>query len=150
MAAGPCQLARQPNPNAQTMIRPVHLMSLAPLLVLPWIMVPSSEAQEPPTKAFEQRDLPLSLIFGEWRQKGLNANTYICACDRESCDTRPGWPFRSFQTGQSIPVLGESNLNDARRNGFICGRRWRANIHQRSQRHQTTTGSNSYRAMNIF
>ena len=122
MAAGPCHLARQPNPNAQTMIRSVRLMSLAPLLVLPWIMVTSSEAQEPPTKAFEQRDLPLSLIFGEWRQKGLNANTYICACDRESCDTRPGWPFRSFQTGQSIPVLGESNLNDASRNGFICGR----------------------------
>ena len=104
------------------MIRSVRLMSLAPLLVLPWIMVTSSEAQEPPTKAFEQRDLPLSLIFAEWRQKGLNANTYICACDRVSCDTRPGWPFRSFQTGQSIPVLGESNLNDARRNGFICGR----------------------------
>lgn len=105
------------------MPRFVRLMPLARLLLLPWLIVPTSQAQEPATKAFEQRNIPLSLIFSEWRQNGNNANTYICACDRASCDTRPGWPFRSFRTGESIPVLGEANLNDARRNGFICGRR---------------------------
>lgn len=100
-----------------------RMMSLAPLLILQWMLAPSTEAQEPPTKAFQQRDVPLSWIFNEWRQNGNNANIYLCACDREICDTRPGWPFRSFRTGQAIPVLGEANLGDARRVGFICGRR---------------------------
>ena len=31
--------------------------------------------------------------------------------------------FRSFGTGEAIPVLGESNLNQARREGFLCARR---------------------------
>ena len=101
----------------------LRLTPLAPLLALPWILMPTTQAQEPPSKAFVQRNVPLSLIFSEWRQKGNDANTYICACDREICDTRPGWPFRSFQTGESIPALGETNMNDARRIGFICGRR---------------------------
>ena len=79
------------------------------------------KAQEPATKAFEQRNVPLSWIFNEWRRNGNNANIYLCACDQQICDTRPGWPFRSFRTGESIPALGESNLNSARREGFICG-----------------------------
>ena len=107
----------------EAMPRSLCLFPLASLLAIQWILAPTAQAQEPPTKQFEQRDVPLSLIFSEWRQNGNNANTYICTCDREICDTRPGWPFRSFRTGQSIPALGEANLNDARRDGFICGRR---------------------------
>ena len=79
------------------------------------------KAQEPPTKAFEQGNVPLSRIFDEWRRNGNNANIYLCACDQQICDTRPGWPFRSFRTGESIPVLGESNLSSARQEGFVCG-----------------------------
>ena len=105
------------------MPRSLRLIPLASLLAIQWVLVPTTQAQEPPTKTFEKRDVPLSLIFSEWRENGNNANTYICTCDRESCDTRPGWPFRSFRTGQSIPALGEANLNDARRDGFICGKR---------------------------
>ena len=107
----------------EAMPHSLRLTLLVPLMALPWILMPTTQAQEPPSKAFVQRNVPLSLIFSEWRQKGNNANTYICACDREICDTRPGWPFRSFQTGESIPALGETNMNDARRIGFICGRR---------------------------
>ena len=103
-----------------THIRPATVL---PLLFLATAISTSVRAQEPPTKVFEYRDIPLSWIFEEWRRKGNNANTYICACDRDICDTRPGWPFRVFRTGQSIPVLGEYNLAGARRNGFVCGRR---------------------------
>ena len=92
-------------------------MSLSGLALIPLPL----KAQEPPTKAFEQGNIPLSRIFDEWRRNGNNANIYLCACNQQICDTRPGWPFRSFRTGESIPVLGESNLYSARREGFICG-----------------------------
>ena len=92
-------------------------LSLSGLALIPLPL----KAQEPPTKAFEQGNVPLSRIFDEWRRNGNNANIYLCACNQQICDTRPGWPFRSFRTGESIPVLGESNLYSARREGFICG-----------------------------
>ena len=92
-------------------------LALSGLAIIPLPL----KAQEPPTKAFEQGNVPLSEIFDEWRRNGNNANIYLCACNQQICDTRPGWPFRSFRTGESIPVLGESNLYSARREGFICG-----------------------------
>jgi len=103
-----------------THIRPATVL---PLLFLATAISTSVRAQEPPTKVFEYRDIPLSWIFEEWRRKGNNANTYICACDRDICDTRPGWPFRTFRTGQALPVLGEYNMNVAQQKGFICGLR---------------------------
>ena len=105
------------------MLFSIRFARLLPLFLLASAASSSLKAQEPPTKAFEVRDVPLTMIFDEWRRKGNNANTYICACDQDICDTRPGWPFRVFRTGQSIPVLGEYNLAGARRNGFVCGRR---------------------------
>ena len=105
------------------MVLPARVMSLATVLSLPWLSLPAVQAQEPATKAFQQRNVPLSWIFNEWRRNGNNANTYICVCDQDRCDTRPGWPFRSFATGEAIPVLGEWNLNQARREGFLCARR---------------------------
>ena len=101
----------------------IRLATVLPLLFLATAISTSVRAQEPPTKAFEYRDIPLSWIFEEWRHKGNNANTYICACDRDICDTRPGWPFRTFLTGQALPVLGEYNMNVAQQKGFICGLR---------------------------
>ena len=101
----------------------IRLATVLPLLFLATAISTSVRAQEPPTKAFEYRDIPLSWIFEEWRRKGNNANTYICACDRDICDTRPGWPFRPFRTGQALPVLGEYNMNVAQQKGFICGLR---------------------------
>ena len=101
----------------------IRLAAVLPLLFLATAISTSVRAQEPPTKVFEYRDIPLSWIFEEWRRKGNNANTYICACDRDVCDTRPGWPFRTFRTGQALPVLGEYNMNVAQQKGFICGLR---------------------------
>ena len=103
-----------------THIRPATVL---PLLFLATAISTSVRAQEPPTKVFEYRDIPLSWIFEEWRRRGNNANTYLCACDRDICDTRPGWPFRTFRTGQALPVLGEYNMNVAQQEGFICGLR---------------------------
>ena len=104
------------------MMLSAHLISLATVLSLAGLAVPSARAQEPATKAFQQRNVPLSWIFNEWRRNGNDANTYLCVCDQDRCDTQPSWPFRSFGTGEAIPVLGESNLNTARRNGFLCAR----------------------------
>ena len=87
------------------------------------VLTPSVYANQKPSLLFQQQSIPLSTIFEEWKAKGLNANTYLCVCDRDICDTRPGWPFRRFNTGEAIPVLGEFNRNEANRQGFICARR---------------------------
>ena len=94
-------------------------------LIVAWSLLWSSVAwgQSPPTKIFIERDLPLSEIFAEWKGKGLEGDMFICSCDRVSCDTNPYWPFRVFQAGQSIPVLGDFNRNIAAGNGFICALR---------------------------
>ena len=99
------------------------VMRLVTVASLAGLLAPVAQAQEPATKAFERRNVPLSWIFNEWRRNGNDANTYLCVCDQDRCDTRPGWPFRSFGTGEAIPVLGEWNLNQARREGFLCARR---------------------------
>jgi hypothetical protein len=79
------------------------------------------KAQEPPSKVFILRNIPLSRIFDEWRKNGNTANLYVCACNKEICDAREGWPYRKFRTGESMPALGEDNLNSAQWQGFICG-----------------------------
>ena len=108
--------------HARTVIFPMLRSLSIGLIFSGMALIPLPlKAQEPPTKAFEQGNIPLSKIVDEWRRNGNNADIYICACDQEICDTRPGWPFRSFRTGESIPALGEANLNSARREGFLCG-----------------------------
>ena len=104
------------------LVPPVPVMRLAMVACSSKIVLRVAQAQEP-TKAFERRNVPLSWIFNECRRNGNDANTYLCVCDQDRCDTRPGWPFRSFGTGEAIPVLGEWNLNQARREGFLCARR---------------------------
>lgn len=86
------------------------------------VQMPTAHANEKPSQLFQQESIPLSTIFEEWKAKGLNANTYLCVCDQTICDTRPSWPFRSFKTGEAIPVLGAFNRDKAIRQGFICAK----------------------------
>ncbi len=118
-----CRLHACSSVMPQKTFLPVRVMSMAAILSLSGLAVSVARAQEPATKAFQQRNVPLSWIFNEWRRNGNTANTYLCVCDQDRCNTQPNWPFRSFGTGEAIPVLGEWNLNQARRNGFLCARR---------------------------
>ena len=86
------------------------------------VQMPTALANEKPSQLFQQRSIPLSSIFEEWKAKGLNGNTYLCVCDQVICDTRPSWPFRSFNTGEAVPALGEFNRDKAVRQGFICAK----------------------------
>jgi len=70
--------------------------------------------QQPASKRFIQQNIPLDEIFFEWDQKGLKGPRYICTCVQERCNSDQAWPYRSFQKGELIPVLGV--FNKARRN----------------------------------
>jgi len=74
--------------------------------------------QQPATKRFIQRNIPLDDIFLEWDQKGLKGPRYICTCSQESCNSEQSWPYRSFQQGERIPVLGAFNKTLRNATGF--------------------------------
>ena len=106
----------------QPIKRMQNLTGLLALSIAAWSHTPTALANQKPTQLFQQQSIPLSSILNEWKAKGLNANTYLCVCDQTLCDTRPSWPFRPFKTGEAIPVLGEFNRDQAKRQGFICAR----------------------------
>ena len=106
----------------QPIKRMQNMTRLLALSIAAWSYTPTALANQKPTQLFEQQSIPLSTILNEWKAKGLNANTYLCVCDQTLCDTRPSWPFRPFKTGEAIPVLGEFNRDQAKRQGFICAR----------------------------
>ena len=74
--------------------------------------------QEPATKRFIQKNIPLDEIFREWDQKGLRGPRYICNCTKTRCNSDQSWPFRYFQKGESVPVLGATNKGYAIDRGF--------------------------------
>ena len=75
-------------------------------------------AQQPATKRFIQQNIPLDEIFREWDQKSLRGPRYICSCTLTRCNSDQSWPFRSFQKGESVPVLGTTNKDYAIDRGF--------------------------------
>ena len=74
--------------------------------------------QQPATKRFIQKNIPLDEIFLEWDQKGLKGPRYICTCTKESCNSKQSWPYRSFEKGESVPTLGATNKDFAINRGF--------------------------------
>ena len=74
--------------------------------------------QQPATKRFIQKNIPLDEILLEWDQKGLKGPRYICSCTQTRCDSEHSWPFRSFKQAESIPVLGASNKALQNETGF--------------------------------
>ena len=74
--------------------------------------------QQPATKRFIQKNIPLDEIFLEWDQKNLKGPRYICTCTKESCNSKQSWPYRFFQKGESVPVLGTFNKVQSNDTGF--------------------------------
>lgn len=105
-------------------MKPLQSLAIAAALSMPLsgiLVTELASAQEPPSKRFTKQDVPLAWIFDEWyRKSGTQIPMYACVCVKASCDPSPGWPFRAFAIGQTIPTLGPTNRNDAERVGFRC------------------------------
>lgn len=74
--------------------------------------------QQPATKRFVQQNIPLNEIFEEWDRKKLQGPRYICTCTQARCNSEQSWPFRSFEQGETVPVLGATNKNLSNDAGF--------------------------------
>ncbi|MCL2932092.1 MAG: hypothetical protein MGG11_07365 [Trichodesmium sp. MAG_R03] len=92
---------------------PLNLLSIALFILGSTIPV---TAQEAPTKQFQQQDIPLVWIYDEWYQKyGTTIPMFACVCVRQSCNTRPSWPFRSFnRLIQFLPLVSTTAISPSR------------------------------------
>ena len=108
------------NQNRQKSMKYSYIPPVLIFIIACTIFIEQQRAwqRQPASKRFIQQNIPLNEIFREWDQKGLRGPHYICSCTQTRCNSDQSWPYRSFQKGESVPVLGATNKSYAIDRGF--------------------------------